>query len=153
MAGREDFSYEQWATMHAAMLGAPMLVCLCEGGGTDMIAEMMAVTGQIRAARQANPNQLVRELAAGRRLRTGLRPGMSVAEFEVTVLAAVHEAAAAIRARAPEDMPAYRDFLLWLSETAAGAHREGGFLGVGGTNVSPVEEAVIARIRQALADR
>lgn len=150
MAGREDFSYEQWAVMHAAMLGVPMLVCLCEGGADDMIAEMAAVTGQLRAARQSNPNQLVRELAAGRRLRTGLRPGMSVAEFEVSVLAAVREAAAAIRTRAPEDMPAYRDFLLWLAETAAGAHREGGFMGVGGAPVSPVERAMIARIERAL---
>ena len=49
------------------------------------------------------------------------------------------------------EAPAFREFLLELAQTAAKAHREGGFMGVGGVQVSELELAAIAKVRRALS--
>ena len=46
----------------------------------------------------------------------------------------------------PEEVEAYRRFVLSLGEAAAAAHKEGGFLGVGGKQVSEEEQAALDEI-------
>jgi hypothetical protein len=132
------------------MLGAPVLVAISEGGREDMLSETLAVTGQLRVATLRHPNQLVRELAAITRFQAGREPGMSVAEFEVQALDTLRSAAALVAAKAPDDLAAFTEFVIKLAETAASAHKEGGFMGVGGVWVTPAEEAAIARIKEVL---
>ena len=45
-----------------------------------------------------------------------------------------------------EEVEAYRDFLLKVAETVARAHKEGGFLGIGGKEVSESEQAALDEI-------
>lgn len=150
VAGRADFGFEQWATMRSAVIGAAVLVSMCEGGREDMVKETLAITGRLRTARLTHPSQLIRELADIRYFRSGLQPGMSVTDFEAVVMTSLREACAAIRSRAPEELPHFRAFVLHLAGVAAGVHREGGFMGVGGSPVSPAEAAAIGRIAAAL---
>jgi hypothetical protein len=53
--------------------------------------------------------------------------------------------------KAPEDLPAFRSFLLDLAEAAANAHKEGGLGGIGGVRVTAAEAAAIDRVRKALS--
>lgn len=79
----------------------------------------------------------------------GLQRGVSRRDYERVALEAVSSAAAIVAARAPGDLAAFRGFLVELAEVAANAHKEGGFLGMGGVRVTAAEEAAIARIKRA----
>jgi hypothetical protein len=54
------------------------------------------------------------------------------------------------RKASAEEVETYKRFVLTVAEAAAGAHREGGFLGVGGKNVSEGERAALDEIAAAL---
>ena len=46
----------------------------------------------------------------------------------------------------PEDLDAYKGFVMAVAQTAAEAHREGGFIGIGGVEVAPSEQAALDEI-------
>jgi hypothetical protein len=75
---------------------------------------------------------------------------MSPGEAEEPVLRVLRAAAAALSARAPEELEAYRRFVVHLGEVAAGATRSGGVFGLGGQRVSYAEASTLDRIRQAV---
>ena len=148
MAGRADFTAEEWADLGSALISAAELVSFCDGGRPGMAREMSTVRGTLKHARSRHPSQLVRELAD--------QPGhsvidahMSPGEAEEPVLR-VLRAAAALSARAPEELEAYRRFVVHLGEVAAGATRSGGVFGLGGQRVSYAEASTLDRIRQAV---
>lgn len=150
MAGKTDFTTDEWLVMRRAMMGAAVLVSVSDGGKNDMISEMLAVSEHLMAARGGHDNQLIRELADIRHFQSGFRLGMSLNQLEQGALQAMRAAAATVAAKAPADMPAFRDFLIELAETAANAHREGGFMGFGSSRVSPAEAAAIDKVKRAL---
>jgi hypothetical protein len=150
VAGESDFTSDEWLIMRKAMMSAGVLVSVSEGGKDDMISEMLAVSEQIWAARRTHPNQLVRELASIRRFQPGYQQGTSLVQFEADSLEVIRAATAIVSAKAPLDMPAFSAFLIRLAEVAANAHREGGFMGVGGTLVSEAEAIAIAKVKAAL---
>ncbi len=150
MAGRSDFTPDEWLAMRRAMFSAGVIVSVCEGGGQDMRIENFAILDGLRGARIGHPNLLVRELANAPNFGSGLRPGMTPAEYEGPALETIRYAASCVAARAPADLEAFQGFLVHLAELAANAHVEGGIMGVGGTRISAREAAAIQRIRKAL---
>lgn len=150
LAGRTDFTHDEWTGLRKAMMGAPVLVALCEGGGEDMIPEMLAVSEHLLSARRSHRSQLVRELADIRRFNSGFQTGMSVAEFEGPALESIGTALALVTSRTPAEAPAFKEFLVGLAETAANAHKEGSFMGLGGSRISQAEAAAIAKVKGAL---
>jgi hypothetical protein len=150
MAGQADFTPDEWVTMRGALMSAGIVVALSEGGGDDMLSEVFAITQRLSGAGRSHPNQLVRELASMAHFQTGMRPGMKRAVYEEEALAAIRTATALIGTRAPEDLGAFRAFVVDLAEAAANAHKEGGFGGMGGIRVTAAEAAAIARVKKAL---
>ena len=49
-----------------------------------------------------------------------------------------------------EEADAYKMFVMTVAQAVAGAHKEGGFLGIGGTRVSEAENQALDEISQAL---
>jgi len=150
MAWQDDFTPDEWVTMRQAMTSAGYLVARSEGGGGDMLSEILAVTQRMSGAGRVHPNRLVRELAGMAQIHSGMRPGLSRAQYEAQSLAAIRTAAALVAQKAPGDLPAFRSFLLDLAEAAANAHKEGGIAGIGGIRVTAAEAAAIDRVRHAL---
>jgi hypothetical protein len=154
VAGRRDFTSDEWLTMQQAMSAAGVIVSVSEGGtADDMLPEMFAVTQLVMAARRGDPNQLVRELADMPNFQSGWRQGLSRAqkqEYERRSLETIGEAEAIVRAKAPGDLAPFRDFLVKLADAAANANVEGRVFGVGGVRVTPAEAAAIGRIKRAL---
>ena len=148
MAGEANFTRDEWQTMRRAVSVVGVVVSLAEGGGDDMREELFAITQHLRGARMTHANQLVRELA-GMPFQSGLQPGMSREAYERTALEVVRAATATVATRAPGDLETFRSFLLELAEVAANAHREGGFMGMGGVQVTAAEEAAIERVKRA----
>jgi hypothetical protein len=50
----------------------------------------------------------------------------------------------------PEEAEAYKRFVLQVAEAAARAHKEGGFIGIGGREVSEKEQAALEEIASIL---
>jgi hypothetical protein len=150
MAGQQDFTVDEWTTMRKAITVAGVIVALSEGGGEEMLSEILAVTQRLRRAGIDHPNQLVRELSSMHRFQSGLQPNMKRSVYEEEGLATIRAAAAAIATKAPRDLDAFRDFVLELADAAANAHKEGGIAGMGGVRVTAAEAAAIGRVRRAL---
>jgi hypothetical protein len=53
-------------------------------------------------------------------------------------------------AKAPGDAPAFKAWLNGISQKVAAASKEGGFLGIGGVQVSDAEKATLGDIAKAL---
>ncbi len=47
----------------------------------------------------------------------------------------------------PEEVDAYKRFVMTVAQAAASAHKEGGFLGIGGEQVSEKERAALDELR------
>jgi len=149
VAGRADFTAEEWADLSSALISAAELVSFSDGGRSGMAREMPKVRRTLEHARDRHSSQLVRELA-GEPGRSVIDAHMSPGEAEEPVLRVLRAAAAALSAKAPEELEAYRGFVVHLGEVAAGATRSGGVFGVGGQRVSYAEASTLARIRQAV---
>jgi hypothetical protein len=50
----------------------------------------------------------------------------------------------------PAETDAYKRFIMTVAQTVAGAHKEGGFLGIGGKQISDAENQALDEISAAL---
>jgi hypothetical protein len=62
----------------------------------------------------------------------------------------LREVSAVLDAKAPQDAAGFKTWLLTISQNVAEASAEGGFLGIGGVQVSDAEKATLADISKAL---
>ena len=62
----------------------------------------------------------------------------------------LREVSAILAAKAPGDAPAFKAWLKSISQKVAEASSEGGFLGIGGVQVSDAEKATLGDIAKAL---
>ena len=65
-------------------------------------------------------------------------------------LANLKEVSAILNAKAPQDAAGFKAWLQTISKNVAEASSEGGFLGIGGVQVSDAEKATLADISKAL---
>jgi len=145
MGGQADFTADEWVTMRRAVTSAGYIVARAEGGGAgDMLSEVLAVTQRLSAAGRGHENQLVRELCAMAHVQSGMRPEVKQREWEEQSLEAIRTATTCVAKTAPDDLHAFRTFVVELAEAAAKAHREWG------VRVTPAEAAAIGRVKKAL---
>ncbi len=138
MAGKADFSEQEWEALRKGVTGAGLLVSVSDRGLLDSFKEAGALAKHLVSARKDSSSELVKELAEGR--GTGFGLTSSPAEVESGTLEALRTAVAALEAKAPEEVEAYRAFVLDVAESVAGA-AEGG---------EPAESAALGQIRAAL---
>jgi hypothetical protein len=140
LAGKADFTAEEWFTLQRAMVGGPILVSVAEGGFFESIREMMTLYQDLASAKNTYPSLLVRELAEVDGFDSGFKPRTAPGEIEGPALDALRAAAAILQAKAPEELDAYRDFVYQLALHVAQTAR----------GVSPAEQAALAKIQQAM---
>ena len=137
MAGKADFTEEEWDQLRKGATGAGLLVALADRGFFDTFKEAGSLAKYMAGSR-SHENQLVKELS-GERPR-GFGMGDSPDKVESETLDALRTAVATLEKKAPDDVDAYRDFVLELAETigtAAGGGEE-------------AEAATINKIKSAL---
>jgi hypothetical protein len=139
MAGRADFTEQEWDALQKGAMGAGLLVSVSDRSFFDTFKEAGALAKHLAGARQQNESELVRELAESR--GTGFGLTSSPQEIEGATLDALSSAMAALRAKAPEEADAYRQFVLDVAESVAGA--------AGGGEAA--ESGALEKIRSALA--
>jgi hypothetical protein len=138
MAGKADFTEQEWEALHKGVTGAGLLVSVSDRSFFDSFKEAGALAKHVAGAREDSSSQLVRELAETR--GTGFGVTSSPAEIESETLEALRSAVAALEAKAPDEAEAYKSFVLDVAQSVAeGA--EGG---------SEAERAVVEKLRSAL---
>jgi hypothetical protein len=145
MTSKADFDAEQWSTLVEAPVLAGMRVVTAGRGGT--LRESMAM-GKVYAAarREQGESELLDALVSSPPAMDPARVGSS-GDVKGAVEERLREAIGILEEKAtPEELEAYRSFVLSLAEAVAGAHKEGGFLGVGGTPVSEAEQKALDEI-------
>jgi hypothetical protein len=149
MTKKAEFNAEEWASVVEGPVLAGMRVVTSSRGGT--IRESLAMGKVYTAAREAQgSSELLDELVTsppaieGGRIEKG-------ADVKALVGERLTAAVASVEANAtPEEAEAYKRFVVSVAEAAAKAHKEGGFIGIGGKEISPEEQAALDEIRATL---
>ncbi len=152
MAGKADFTPDEWATMQRALVGAPLLVAVCDGGRADLKKELGAIAARLAEARAGHGSELVQRLADISGAETGFHGRMSAADVEGPALEALRAATAMVATKAPDELDSFKYFVVDLAKATAAAARSGPFA-LTGPLVSEAEAAAVDRIRSAIGTR
>jgi hypothetical protein len=139
MATKADFDEQEWDAIQKSVSGAGMLVSLSDRDFTDTFGEAKALARYLAHHHAESDSTLIRDISAIHTSGFGL--GTNPQELESETMDAIRTARAAIGAKAPEDVGAYRDLVLGVADTVAEAK---------GGGVSDQERAAIEKITQAL---
>jgi hypothetical protein len=147
---KADFNAEDWSTVVDGPLYAGLRMLAADRGGT--LRESMAMSRvyqEARAKQGASPllDELIKSPPAidPERLKEAggdlsalttehLRKAISVLESTATA----------------EETDAYKTFVMTVAQAVASAHKEGGFLGIGGKRISEAEDRALDEISLAL---
>ena len=149
MAGKADFTPDEWATMQRAVVGAPLLVAVSDGSRWDLELELQVIGEKLAEARAGHGSKLVEDLADIGGAQTGFRGRMRMSEVEGPALDALRSAIATLQAKAPDELDSFRYFVLDLAKTTAAAARSGPFA-LTGPLVSEREAQAVDRIKTAI---
>ena len=138
MATKADFTEDEWKAMESGVAGAGTYVATVDRGFFDTFKEASALAHHLRDAHERSDSALIRELATGHDRPFGLTA--SPDEMERSTVAALETAVAALTAKAPEELPAYKGLVLDVAQSVAEAAK----------GVSPQENSALDRIRAAL---
>jgi hypothetical protein len=162
MAGKTDFTPDEWKTLLESVMMAGIAVTAADPSGLwGTLRESMASARTVMgAAHDPSATGLVHAVAAefetaeGRSTaRDGLRTqlsGKKPPEMVAKSLEVLKQAAAIVSAKSPVDAAAFKGWLQHISQAVADASAEGGFLGFGGAKISDAEKATLAHISEAL---
>lgn len=150
MTKKADFNAEEWSTVVDGPLYAGMRVISADRGGT--VRESLAMGRAYQDAREHHgESELLDELVKS---PPSIDPevirsaGGNLAEVAAAQL---RDAVAVLEAKAtPAETDAYKRFVMTVSQAVAEAHKEGGFLGIGGKQVSEAENQALDEISTAL---
>jgi hypothetical protein len=148
MTGKAAFDADEWAVVVGAPVAAATAVITASPGGT--LRESMSMARGYAEARRSRPVGLLQEVLASAPALNQMQV-RKPDDARQAALDTVRRAVDIVRRKAdPEELEDYRSFVRWLAETVAHAHKEGGFLGIGGRPVSDAEQATIDDISAAL---
>jgi hypothetical protein len=150
MTRKADFNAEEWTTLVAGPVYAGMRVISADRGGT--VRESLALSRVYQEARARHgESELLDELVKS---PPSIDPDrVREAGGDVASLASerLREAMGVLEAKGtPEEIDAYKTFVMTVAQTVAAAHKEGGFLGVGGKQISDAENQALDEISAAL---
>ncbi|HET7513515.1 MAG TPA: hypothetical protein VFJ60_01765 [Gaiella sp.] len=118
MAGKSDFTEQEWEDLRKGATGAGLLVSVSDRSFLDTFKEASSLAKHVKGARDSE-SQLVRELAA----EGGTGFGMIASPNEVQggTFASLEASVATLRAKAPDELESYRSFVLELAESVGRA--------------------------------
>jgi hypothetical protein len=137
MAQKSDFTEQEWDQLRKGATGAGLLVSVSDRSFFDSFKEAGSLAKHLAGGRSGS-SELVRELSGER--GTGFGVKSSPQEIESEALEALRSAVATLQAKAPDEVEAYRSFVLAL---AAGVGKAAG----GGDEA---EAGAVEKIRSAL---
>lgn len=140
MAGKSDFTEDEWNTLHRGLTGAGMMVSISERGFTSTFKETGAMAKFLAAQSKDGTSQLTRELTSTR--GSGWKVTSSVDELKNGALAELRKSVQILAAKDAEDLADYRELVLALAQRVSDAAPEG----------ERAEADAVDSIRTALSD-
>ena len=165
MANKQNFKPDEWTKILESTMLAGMAVSAAEPSGLwGALKEAFASSSALAAAKSdAGSNELVKAVVADFETKEGrsavkeaLRQhlvGAKPADAVQRSLANLREVSTILNAKASQDAAGFKAWLQAISKNVAEASSEGGFLGIGGVQVSDAEKATLADISKALGTR
>ena len=152
MTAKGAFNAEEWAVVTSAPSLAALMVVAADRGGT--IRESLAAQRAAASALAAEPSPLLREiLTTPTALDPGERP-RTPDDLKARAPQTLRQAIGILeRVASDEEVVEYKRFVYGVAESVARAHKEGGFLGIGGTEVSAAEQAALDEIAAIFDER
>jgi hypothetical protein len=162
MAGKSNFTPEEWKTLLESAMMAGIAVTAADPSGLwgTLKESMVSARTIMGAAHDASSAELVKAVAAeyetaeGRAIaREGLRAelsGKKPAEIVIKTLEVLKQTAALIDAKAPGDATSFKAWLQHIAHAVAEASKEVSFLGFGGVQISETEKATLVHIAESL---
>jgi hypothetical protein len=145
MTTRAQFNADEWATVTTAPVLAGTLVIAADRGGS--VRESLAMSQSYAAARSREPGELLGAILATPPSMTPASAPKTPEDLQVVVPGELRKALRILERHATdEEVVAYKRFVYGLAEAVARAHKEGGFLGIGGKEISPLEQAALDQI-------
>ena len=138
MAQKSDFTEQEWEQLRKGATGAGLLVSASDRSFFDSFKEAGSLAKHLAGGRSGS-SELVRELAGER--GTGFGARSSLQEVESETLEALRLAVTTLEAKAPDEVEAYRTYVLEVAEAVGKS--------AGGGEVAEAE--AVEKIRSALA--
>jgi hypothetical protein len=151
MTGKAEFNAEEWQTVVEGPVLAGLRVVAASRGGT--IRESLAVSKVYAAARQKqDDSELLDALVASPPAVDAHQVRERGGDIATVSSDRLREALRLLGEKAtPEEVEEYKAFVVEVARTAAEAHKEGGFIGIGGKPISEEEQAALDEIQTVLA--
>jgi hypothetical protein len=166
MSNKQSFRPDEWTKILESTMLAGMAVSAAEPSGLWGALKEAFASSSALAAAKSNPgsSELIKAVVAeyetkeGRTaiqeaLRKHLAGATKPAEAVQRSLANLKEVSAILDTKAPQDAAGFKAWLQTIGQNVANASSEGGFLGIGGVQVSEAEKATLADISKALGTR
>ena len=138
MASKSDFTEEEWETLKKGVTGAGLLVAVSDKSFFDTFKEANAMAKHLATGRQNSSSELVRDLGETKGAGFGLRT--SPQELEQETMATTSSAVALLQTKAPDEVDAYRQFVLDVAGSVAEAAK----------GIAPGETQALDKIKGAL---
>jgi hypothetical protein len=135
----DTFSESEIETLHKGAMGAGLLVSVSDRGFFDSFKEAGVLAKHVAVARGSSESAVVKQAAEGH--GTGFGVTSSPDELESGTLDALRSSVGLLEAKAPNEVEAYRTFVLDLARSVAAAAPGG----------DEAESGAIAKIEAALA--
>ena len=150
MTSKADFNAEEWTTVVEGPLYAGTRVISADRGGT--LRESLALSRVYKEARGGSgDSELLDELVKSPPSIDPERFREAGGDIAAVTSERLREAMGILEAKAtPEEIDAYKRFVMTVAQAVAGAHKEGGFLGIGGKQVSDAENRALDEISTTL---
>jgi hypothetical protein len=150
MTRKAEFNAEEWSTIVDGPLYAGMRVISADRGGT--LRESLAMGRVYQEARQHHgESELLDELVKSPPAIDPDRVKEAGGDIAALTSKQLSEAISILEQKAtPEEIDAYKRFVMTLAQAVANAHKEGGFLGIGGKEISDAENQALDEISKAL---
>lgn len=150
MTTKAAFNAEEWQRLVSAPALAGLYVASAGRGGT--VRESLSMARAYTSARSEHTSELVQELVTSPPALDPKAMPRTPDDVRDLALRALEDARGLLEGKASaEEAEDYRAFVLEVAGEVARAHKEGGFLGVGGQEVSEDEQAALDAIGRALA--
>ena len=134
----EPLTESEIENLRRGALGAGLLVSVSDRGFFDSFKEAGTLAKHVATARGDSQSEVVRKVAEGRGVGFGVTSSPS--EIESGTLDALRSAVTVLQQKAPDELPAYREFVLDLARSVAAAAPGG----------DEAEGATVAKIEAAL---
>jgi hypothetical protein len=142
-----------WGKVMAGPAAALAAVASADlSGPIDSMKEVQAASeAMARLARQSAPDSVLQAAFGGGLTTEMLSKMRELSPRKDALVDLIKGGAAAVAARSPADAKAYKDAILAVAQATAEASKDGGFLGIGGKQISDDEQRALDALKAALA--